>query len=173
VVSAVDASAVMAEHARHRLTALPGSDPARWSVNAVRLDEHLPFDDGFFDGAVSPLVLHYMRDWRPALREIRRVLVPGGWLLFSTHHPFADADRYETRNYLATEAITDHWEWVGHVQFFRRSFTEIFASLADTGFTIGKVVEPIPSERFRETNPESYERIMRIPEFLIVLAFLQ
>ena len=69
--------------------------------------------------------MHYMRDWRPALREMRRVLRPEGWLLFSTHHPAADAARFKTENYFATEHVVDHWDWVGRVEFFRRSLTEI------------------------------------------------
>jgi ubiquinone/menaquinone biosynthesis C-methylase UbiE len=38
------------------------------------LAEPLPFEDGSFDVAVASLVMHYLRDWAPALRELRRVL---------------------------------------------------------------------------------------------------
>jgi ubiquinone/menaquinone biosynthesis C-methylase UbiE len=47
--------------------------------------EDLPFDDHTFDAAVSTLVLCGVDDQPRALRELRRVLRPGGQLLFIEH----------------------------------------------------------------------------------------
>ncbi len=47
--------------------------------------EDLPFDDDTFDVAVSTLVLCGVDDQPRALRELRRVLRPGGQLLFIEH----------------------------------------------------------------------------------------
>ena len=47
--------------------------------------EDLPFDDGSFDSVVSTLVLCGVNDQPRALREIRRVLRPGGRLVFIEH----------------------------------------------------------------------------------------
>ena len=47
--------------------------------------EDLPFDDDSFDTAVSTLVLCGVDDQPRALRELRRVLRPGGQLLFIEH----------------------------------------------------------------------------------------
>ena len=47
--------------------------------------EDLPFNDGSFDIAVSTLVLCTVDDQRRALHELRRVLRPGGKLLFIEH----------------------------------------------------------------------------------------
>ncbi len=47
--------------------------------------EELPFDDDTFDAAVSTLVLCGVDDQRRALRELRRVLRPGGKLVFIEH----------------------------------------------------------------------------------------
>src|SRR5947209_9538493 len=47
--------------------------------------EDLPFNDNSFDTVVSTLVLCTVDDQRRALREIRRVLRPGGRLLFIEH----------------------------------------------------------------------------------------
>lgn len=47
--------------------------------------EALPFDDGSFDTVVSTLVLCTVPDVPTALAEIRRVLAPGGRLLFLEH----------------------------------------------------------------------------------------
>lgn len=168
IVNGIDLSPAMVDYARVRLRAA-GVDE-RVTLRVADLAQQLPFADATFDGIVSPLVMHYMRDWRPALREMRRVLRPDGWLLFSTHHPAADAARFKTENYFATEHVVDHWDWVGRVEFFRRSLTEIVASINDCGFVIEKLVEPVPTEEFRITKPDSYARLMNQPEFLIILA---
>jgi len=47
--------------------------------------EDLPFEDGSFDTVVSTLVLCGVDDQPRALRELRRVLRPGGRLLFIEH----------------------------------------------------------------------------------------
>jgi len=47
--------------------------------------EDLPFDDDSFDTAVSTLVLCGVADQPRALRELRRVLRPGGRLIFVEH----------------------------------------------------------------------------------------
>ena len=169
-VEAIDASAGMANFARERISRLPEELSARATVRIADLAQPLPFDNGVFAGALSPLVLHYLKDWRPTLREIHRVLEPGGWLLLSTHHPAADARRFATDDYFRTERVKDYWEWAGEVEFYRRSLTEIFASLGDAGFLIERIVEPIPTEEFRAARPDSAETLMRQPEFLMVMA---
>jgi ubiquinone/menaquinone biosynthesis C-methylase UbiE len=47
--------------------------------------EGLPFPDGSFDTVVSTLVLCSVKDPAQTLREVRRVLRPGGRLLFLEH----------------------------------------------------------------------------------------
>ena len=47
--------------------------------------EDLPFEDGTFDTVVSTLVLCGVSDQPRALRQLRRVLRPGGQLLFVEH----------------------------------------------------------------------------------------
>jgi ubiquinone/menaquinone biosynthesis C-methylase UbiE len=47
--------------------------------------EAMPFADGRFDTVVSTFVLCTAADPRAALRETRRVLAPGGRLLFAEH----------------------------------------------------------------------------------------
>ena len=53
--------------------------------------EDLPFEDDTFDVAVSTLVLCGVSDQPRALRELRRVLRPGGQLLFIEHVRSSDA----------------------------------------------------------------------------------
>ena len=51
----------------------------------------LPFSNAQFDGVLTIHVLHLVGDWRAALREIRRVLRPGG-VFVNSWNPHAQAD---------------------------------------------------------------------------------
>ena len=55
--------------------------------------EALPFDDGSFDTAVATVVLCSVPSQSDALREVRRVLRPGGQFLFAEHVRSADPRR--------------------------------------------------------------------------------
>lgn len=123
-----------------------------------------------FDLAICPLVLHYLRDWLPPLREIYRVLKPDGALIFSTHHPFNDWKLFDRDNYFATELLEDDWEDVGKVTFYRRPLTAISEVLHAAGFWIEKLLEPQPTEDFRRVNPTAYERLKKNPWFLVIRA---
>ena len=68
-VSAVEPSASFVAAVRERL---PGVDVRRSEA------EQLPFPDGAFDLALAQLVVHFMADPVQGLREMRRVIRPGG-----------------------------------------------------------------------------------------------
>lgn len=57
-------------------------------LNPTILDgdvQHLPFEDGFFDTVVFTLVFCSVEDPERGLREIHRVLKPGGRIIFIEH----------------------------------------------------------------------------------------
>ncbi len=60
--------------------------------------EDLPFEDDTFDVAVSTLVLCGVDDQARALRELRRVLRPGGRLLFIEHVRSGDLRRARSQD---------------------------------------------------------------------------
>ena len=174
-VTAVDASAEMVKHAERRLADLGFlNTPAGATVRVADLSRPLDFlADHSVDGIVAPLVLHYIRDWQPTLDEFRRVLEPRGWLVLSTHHPTTEATRFNVANYFTTEPLQDYWSWVGNVRFFRRPLTAITSALADAGFLIERFIEPLPDEIFRVNKPDTFERLLRYPEFLLIRARLE
>ncbi|MEO5989326.1 MAG: class I SAM-dependent methyltransferase [Candidatus Eisenbacteria bacterium] len=122
-----------------------------------------------FDVVVCPLALHYLLDWRGALAEFHRVLKPEGVLVFSTHHPTMDWKQFERLDYFATELLEDEWE-LGTMRFYRRPLTAMSEVLEEAGFLIERLLEPQPTEAFREANPKGHERLMREPWFLVVRA---
>lgn len=162
-VVAFDASPRFVELTRARV-----GDRAR--VLRADLGEPLGFArDGEFDLAVAPLVLHYLRDWDAPLAELRRVLRPGGRLVFSTHHPFMDWTEFERDDYFATERLEDDWS-VGTVTFWRRPLTAMVDALAGAGFVVERLLEPRPTDEYRRAKPDWYEKLMRTPWFLVVRA---
>jgi ubiquinone/menaquinone biosynthesis C-methylase UbiE len=70
----VDVSASSIREARARL-ALHGIDA---ELHRIEPGDRLPFEDGAFDHVHSSGVLHHVEDPAAALREIKRVLRPGG-----------------------------------------------------------------------------------------------
>ena len=83
-VSAVDLTEEYCETARW-LNRLVGLDE-RISVRQADVTE-LPFGDATFDVVFSQLVVQFRPDRPTALREMHRVLVPGGRLAFSVYSP--------------------------------------------------------------------------------------
>ena len=172
LVTAIDASAALVNHARKRFAAAPLNAVAgQIELRVEDLEQPLSFaSDSSFDGIVSSLVLHYLREWVPTLREFRRILKPNGWFLFSTNHPAAESIRRETDRYLDVEPIDDYWKWLGTVQYYRRSLSSIIDALTEAGLGIEKLVEPLPTDEFRKVKSKSYERLLKQPEFLLIRA---
>jgi ubiquinone/menaquinone biosynthesis C-methylase UbiE len=92
IVTGIDASSEMLGAAGRIADGLPATERTRFrTVEAVAAD--LPFADGSFDLAMSSFVLQLVPSRAKALREIRRVLRPGGSLAYVTwlqdRSPFA------------------------------------------------------------------------------------
>jgi 2-polyprenyl-3-methyl-5-hydroxy-6-metoxy-1,4-benzoquinol methylase len=66
---------------------------------------HLPFRDGCFDGVVSRLAVHHFADPAQVLREMTRVLRPGGMLVIADIIVSADPDDAALQN--AIEILRD------------------------------------------------------------------
>jgi SAM-dependent methyltransferase len=171
-VTAIDVSAAMIEHARERFTSPPLGDlSSRVELRVADLERPLSFAaDASFDGVVCSLALHYLREWEPPLAEFRRILKPEGWVVLSTHHPAAEQRRFDPPRYLEIELVEDYWKWVGTVRYYRRPLSAIVDALATAGLAVERLVEPLPTEEFRRRRPDSYERLLKQPEFLLVRA---
>lgn len=101
-VTGIDSSAGMLEIAKDRLDG--GA-----LLRRADLRDPLPFEDSSFDAVLASLVMHYIPDWEPTLREFNRVLAPGGRLVLSTHHPFMDHALSGATNYFATYEFSEEW----------------------------------------------------------------
>jgi ubiquinone/menaquinone biosynthesis C-methylase UbiE len=89
--------------------------------------ERLPFEDASFDTVVATLTLCTVADLGAALREVRRVLVPGGRLLFLEH-----VRSEEPRLARVQDVLRPLWQRVGHgCQCNRRTLAAIAAAPLD------------------------------------------
>ena len=88
-------------HLRPVAGAITGCDVSGKSVARARREnsfatydisapERLPYDDGHFDLAVTVCVMHHVppANWAAFLREMRRVVRPGGVAVVIEHNPF-------------------------------------------------------------------------------------
>ena len=85
LVSGLDVNAAMLGVAR----ALPSAVPVKWYETSA---ESAPLPDGSFDVVFCQFGLQFIADKAAALREMQRVLVPGGRLYLSTPMPNAFFD---------------------------------------------------------------------------------
>jgi ubiquinone/menaquinone biosynthesis C-methylase UbiE len=89
--------------------------------------EDLPFDDHTFDVAVSTLVLCGVDDQPRALRELRRVLRPGGQLVFIEHVRAGDP---------ATARLQDRMNWLNRLVVCCDCNRPTLGSMKTAGFTV-------------------------------------
>lgn len=167
-VVAVDASSKMVALARRRLGG---------AVDVRQADLGKPLDflaDSFFDVVLSPLVLEYVEDWRGPFAEFYRVLRPGGHFIFSVTHPLSDYLYFKSLNYYETELVGCEWRGFEqvkvHMPSFRRPLGAMLNPLTEVGFRLESIIEPRPTEEFKEADPKHYEELSRLPCFLCVRA---
>lgn len=169
-VVAFDVNEKMVQLARERLGT---------KVRVVQADLGMPLGflaDASFDIVLSALVLNYVRDWGAVFRESYRVLRQGGLLIFSVDHPFADPSIHnenERVNYFQTELVEYEWTGFGtpvRVPSYRRPLSAMINPPLEAGFALDRLLEPVPTEKFRQQAPQDYEELSRRPGFLCVRA---
>lgn len=166
-VVAVDVSAKMVRFAKERLA-------GRAEVLQADLDQPLDLlEDRSFDLVLSALALDYVRDLSSTFQEFHRVLRQPGLFVFSVDHPFAEFMIHPTGSYFETELVDYEWTGFGtpiRMPSYRRPLGALLNPLIEAGFSLERILEPTPTERFREEEPEDYEKLRRQPGFLCLRA---
>jgi SAM-dependent methyltransferase len=144
----------------HRMVGVDGSptliEAARAAAPEMELHlanaAALPFDDASFDLAVSFMCLHDIDDLAGTVREMARVLEPGGQLCLAIVHPLNSAGRFDeagrftiSDSYLGTWRYSDVRERDGLGMTFvseHRPLAAYFEALADAGFVVETLREP-------------------------------
>lgn len=163
LVTAFDASPAMVE------VATAAAD-GRARIDRAILGEPLPYQDEAFDRIVCALAIHHAADRHAAYAEFYRVLRPGGAALVSTSHPFTDWLR-KGGSYFQAKLETDTWQTtVGEqpVQYWTEPLSAVCAAATSAGFLIEQVIEPLPASSMRDRFPRDYEKLTKVPGFLIL-----
>jgi SAM-dependent methyltransferase len=104
---------------------------ARATVKADITD--LPFPDDSFDVILCSHVLEHVVDDRKAMRELYRVLRPGGWALVLVPIDFSRRETFEDPAVVAPADRERLFGQADHVRVYGRDFT---SRLEDAGFTV-------------------------------------
>lgn len=158
-VTGCDQSGEMIRLARERLG-------ERADLRVHDLDEPLTWlADDSVDLAVMALVLHHLSDPVATLREMRRVLRPGGALVLSTVHPVLDW-RNHGGSYFTDTRVTETWQDQWAVTVRRAPLTTWCAEFFEAGFVIADLREPLPVPAMAQQFPAEHARLSTAPAFI-------
>jgi predicted SAM-dependent methyltransferase len=120
------------------LRALPNLDYVSTDLKRERADvkadiTDLPFGDDSFDVILCSHVLEHVVDDRQAMRELYRVLRPGGWALVLVPIDFSRSETFEDSTIVAPRDRERLFGQDDHVRVYGRDFA---GRLEEAGFTV-------------------------------------
>lgn len=121
--------------------------------------------DASVDLALCALAIEYVDDRVGALRELRRVVDPGGALVLSRGHPTADWLR-TGGSYFDVRIVEETWSKGWELRYWLAPLQQTCDEVFRAGFLIERLVEPRPTSEAADIDPEDYERLQRAPGFL-------
>lgn len=137
-----------------------------------------------FDLVYSSLAFHYVENIEGLMNDIFHLLNHNGTLLFSQEHPIVTCSVGDSNYYIKDEkgtpcsyVISDYsipgkrktfW-YVDGVEKYHRTFSQIINTVINTGFTVEKAEEPLPSES-AISQRKGLEKEFIKPSFLIIKA---
>lgn len=142
----------------------------------------MPFEDATFDGVLACLVFEHITDLEPAMREVGRVLAPGGRFLLILNHPLLQApgsgwiddqilgEQYWRIGPYLPEDIRDETLDKGvTLPFVHRPISAYLSAMFAHGMVVEGFEEPVPVEAFLARAPE-YADQAAFPRILVITA---
>jgi SAM-dependent methyltransferase len=168
-VVALDFTRTLAEAAHDRRV------PGQFTIRGTA--ECLPLAAASVDLVVSYLVLVDVPDYRAAIREIARVLRPGGLLVMANTSFMSvatgwvrDAEgkrmHYPMDHYLEERPIELKWKGI-EILNWHRPLSAYMGAFLGAGLTLRDFVEPMPSDGSLRDDPH-YEDWYRLPNFVVM-----
>jgi len=144
--------------------------------------EALPFAEGAFDAVVICLTLEHIEPFEPAVREVGRVLAPGGCLVLFLNHPLLQAPEsgwiddqilgeqyWRVGPYLADAVAMEEVSPGIKLLFMHRPLSRYVNVMAESGLFVEHMGEPAPPPGFLAQAPEHTEEAL-IPRLLVLRA---
>lgn len=185
-MTAIDPSSRFVDHARSYQSednSKPGSNGSSSEIEYhVQSATELTFEDNSFDFAMSTMVLMDIPDLEAVLKEVHRVLKPGGFFQFSIVHPCFSTPEIEWQEeegadgqinrrlmvskYFEEGAYLEEWTFSSlpkhlsedHQEFkvahYHRTLSTWLNSLVKAGFHLEESHEPCPDAKTIEKYPE-------------------
>ena len=189
-ITGVDLSAKMIEFAR----AEELREPLGIQYERASFTNMTTFKDGSLDAVISTMALMDGPDFPGAMREIARVLRPGGTLAYSILHPcfatkgmgwISDASgraiKFTVAEYFSDQAWMERWKFACApnasqteafvVPRFDRTLADYINPTVAAGLQLEEIREPRAPESACALNPRAFEKYRdHIPLFLYVRA---
>jgi len=167
-VTAVDVSKKLIDRLASRIKS------PRLKLFCADIAQPMPFlESASFDCVICSLVIDYIKDWEPLFRELYRVMKKGGRLVISTHHPFAIYLHFRKYSYFEFKFVEDTWglgtDRPFKTHFYIRPLTDTLRPIIQSQFKIVSIDEPLPTEKCKEIDPETYERLCERPGFIFIV----
>lgn len=134
-----------------------------------------------FDVVVSSLAFHYVEDFAGVVKHVYDMLDEGGVFLFSQENPLCTChsggnrwtrDEQGNKLYLnladyGVEGERESVWFVDNVKKYHRTFSSIINTLIEAGFSVEKMIEPLPTDELLEKYPD-YKDLLHKPDFLLI-----
>ncbi len=144
--------------------------------------EALPIASASCDAVVACLVFEHLPDHVPPLREVARVLRPGGRFLFLLNHPLLqtpgsgwiddqilEEQYWRVGPYLIEDVSLEELEPGVVLPFVHRPLGRYVNAMAEFGLNLLRMDEPAPPAGFLARAPE-YAAAASIPRLLVLVA---
>lgn len=143
----------------------------------------LPFADGMFDAVIACLVFEHIDDLAAAIREVARVISPGGRFALFLNHPLIQTPNsgwiddqildppeqyWRLGAYLVETETIEQVEKGVFIRFVHRPLSRYLNALADSGLVLEQMLEPAPPSGFIERAP-GYLAAATIPRLMVLI----
>jgi SAM-dependent methyltransferase len=180
LAAALGASVVGVDPTRNQI--LVARERAGGPAYAEAAAEGLPFPDGTFDAVVMCLVIEHLDPFEPAIREMARVLEPGGCWLLLLNHPLLqtpgsgwiddhilEEQYWRVGPYLRNDSTIEEVSPGVNLPFMHRPLSRYVHVMGEVGLLIDDMDEPAPPPGFLDEAWE-YSEASTIPRLMLLRA---